>query len=221
MWVSDMFEGCVEIRSHFSDYVDDLCTREALKSIRFHLVYCAACREELAQWQSLQAELRGLARRRVPTDLALRLRVRLSQHLHRHYLAGLWVRLENLLQPLLIPATGGVLTAVICFCLIMGSGVAPVTNIPDVPFQSVTPPRIRALAPMDFNTGDNPVVLVTQIDAEGRVKGYRLLSGQNSPELMQRLDRMIYFSLFQPATISGKPTDGEVVLSLRRITVRG
>jgi hypothetical protein len=145
----------------------------------------------------------------------------MSQHLHRHYLAGLWVRLENLLKPLLIPATGGVLTAVICFCLIMGSGVAPVTNIPDVPLQIVTPPRVRALAPMDFNTDDNPLVLVTQIDAEGRVKGYRLLSGQNSPELTQRLDRMIYFSVFQPATTFGKPTDGEVVLSLRRITVRG
>jgi hypothetical protein len=221
MWVSDMFESCVEIRSHFSDYLDDLCTPEALKSIRFHLAYCAACGEELAQWQSLQADLRGLARRRVPPDLALRLRVRLSQHLHRHYLPGLWVRLGNLLKPLLIPATGGILTAVICFCLIMGSGVAPVTNTPDVPLQIVTPPRVRALAPMDFNTDDNPLVLVTQIDAAGRVKGYRLLSGQNSPELTQRLDRMIYFSIFQPATTFGMPRDGEVVLSLRRITVRG
>ena len=74
---------------------------------------------------------------------------------------------------------------------------------------------------MDFNTGDNGLVLVTQINAEGRVKGYRVLSGQRSPELMQRLDRMIYFSIFQPATMFGKPTDGQVVLSLRRITVRG
>jgi hypothetical protein len=38
---------------------------------------------------------------------------------------------------------------------------------------------------------------------------------------MQRLDRMIYFSVYKPATMFGKPTDGEVVLSLRRITVRG
>ncbi len=74
---------------------------------------------------------------------------------------------------------------------------------------------------MDFNTGDNGLVLVTQINAEGRVKGYQVLSGQSSPELMQRLDRMIYFSIFRPATMFGKPTDGQVVLSLRRITVRG
>jgi hypothetical protein len=114
-----------------------------------------------------------------------------------------------------------VLTAVICFCLFMGARVAPVTDIPDIPLQFVTPPRVRALAPMDFNTGDSALVLVTQIDAEGRVKGYRVLSGEYSPELLQHLDRMIYFSVFQPATTFGKPTDGEVVLSLRRITVRG
>jgi hypothetical protein len=191
----------------------------------------------------------------VNPDLALRLRVRLSQHLNRHYWAGLSVRLENLIKPLLIPATGGVLTAVICFCLIMGSGVAPVTNTPDVPLQIstpprvralapslylamgsgvdpltnttnvplqiVTPPRVRALAPMDFNTDDNPLVLVIPIDAAGRVKGYRLLSGQDSPELTQRLNRMIHSCLFRPATTNGIPTDGEVLLSLRRITVRG
>lgn len=221
MWASDMFESCVEIRSHFSDYLDGHCTRDVLRAIRFHLAYCAACGQEIEQWQSLEAELRALPRRRVPPDLALRLRVRMSQHLHRYPFTRLWVRLENIFKPLLIPATGGVLTAVICFCLFMGARVAPVTNIPDVPLQLVTPPRVRELAPMDFNTGDNPLVLVTQIDAEGRVKGYRVLSGQNSPELMQHLDRMIYFSVFQPATTFGKPTDGEVVLSLRRITVRG
>ena len=122
---------------------------------------------------------------------------------------------------MLIPATGGVLTAVISFCLIMGSHVAPVTDIPDVTLQVVTPPRVQILAPMDFNSGDNALVVLAQISAQGRAKGYRVLSGQGSPEVMRRLDRMIYFSVFHPATTFGKPTDGEVVLSLRRITVRG
>ncbi|MGD1103628.1 MAG: zf-HC2 domain-containing protein [Terriglobia bacterium] len=211
----------MEIRSHFSDYLDDLCMPEARKSIRYHLSFCDVCREQLEQWQSVQEELRALPHRQVPPELALRLRVQMSQRLHKNPLAHLWVRLENALQPLLIPATGGVVMAVICFCLIMGSEVVPITNIPDVPLQVVTPARVQELAPMDFSTGENGLVLVTQINAEGRVKGYRVLSGQNSPELMQRLDRMIYFSAFKPATMFGKPTDGQVVLSLRRITVRG
>jgi len=216
-----MFETCVEIRSHFSDYLDGRCEPEALRSIRFHLTYCGCCQEELDRCQAVQADLRALPRLRVPPEVALGLRVRLSQRLHKNILGALWVRFENALQPLLIPASGGVLTAIICFGLIMGSLVIPVTNIPDVPLPLTTPPRLEQFPPINFNTGDKPVVIVTRIDAGGRVIDYRVLSGQNSPELIHSLDRMMYFSIFQPATMFGKPTDGQVVLSLRRITVRG
>ncbi|MBZ5563188.1 MAG: zf-HC2 domain-containing protein [Acidobacteriia bacterium] len=216
-----MFENCLEIRGHFSDYLDRQCNPDTLRSIRFHLAYCEACRKELGQWESNQAEIRTLPRRRVPPDLALRLRVQFSRQLHRRFLSHLWVRLENALQPLLLPASGGVLAAIVCFCLFMGSRPMPANDTPDVPLQLVTPPRVQVLAPIDFNTGDKAVVMVIPIDAAGQVRGYRILSGQNSPELMHQLDRIIYFSTFQPATRFGMPTDGQVVLSLRRITVRG
>jgi hypothetical protein len=216
-----MFESCVEIRNHFSDYLDNLCTLEARKSIRYHLSFCDVCQDQLEQWNSVREELRALPRRQVPPELALRMRVQMSQRLNGKPLADLWIRIENALKPLLLPATGGVLTAIICFCLIMGSEVAPAPNGPDVTVQVVTPARVQELAPMDFVTGDSGLVLVTQINAEGHVKGYRVLSGGSSPELMHQLDRMIYFSIYQPATMFGKPTDGEVVLSLRRITIRG
>jgi anti-sigma factor RsiW len=216
-----MFESCVEIRSHFSDYVDDLCSQEARKSIRYHLAFCEPCAQKLDQWQSVQQELRALPRQQVSPEVALRLRVKVSHLLHHNPLSLLWVRLENALKPLLIPATGGVLTAVISFGLFMGSRGVPITNGPDVAVQLVTPARVQELAPMDFNADDNGLLLVTQINAAGRAKGYQVLSGQSSPELRQLLDRMIYFSIFQPATMFGKPTDGQVVLSLRRITVRG
>jgi len=216
-----MFESCMEIRNHFSDYLDDLCTPEARKSIRYHLSYCEACGEQLDQWQGVREELQALPRRQVPPELALRLRVQMSHRLNQSPFADLVVRFENALKPVLLPATGGVLTAVICFCLIMGSQVAPIITGPDITVQMVQPARVQQLAPMDFNTDDNGLVLVTQINAEGRVKGYRVVSGVGSPELMHRLDRMIYFSIFQPATVFGKPTDGQAVLSLRRITVRG
>ena len=66
-----MFETCVEIRNHFSDYLDDLCTPEARKSIRYHLSFCDVCQEQLEQWQSIREELRALPRRQVPPELAL------------------------------------------------------------------------------------------------------------------------------------------------------
>ncbi len=216
-----MFESCVEIRSHFSDYLDHLCTQEARKSVNYHLSFCPSCQKRLEQMQSVQEELKALPRRRVPAELGLRLRVQMSHRLNPNFFSSLWVRLENALKPLLIPATGGVLTAVICFCFIMGSQGVPAGDDQDVTVQLATPARVEQLAPMDFNTGDSGLVVLTQINAEGRVKGYRILSGQRSPELMHRLDLMVYYSVFKPATMFGRPTDGEVILSLRRITVRG
>ena len=216
-----MFEGCVDIRNHYSDYLDGLCEPQVRKSIRFHLNYCGSCRRELEVWESMQADLHGMPRSQVPAELALRLRVEVSQGLHRNLLERLRVWMDNALQPMLLPASGGVLAAVICFCLIMGSVVVPATTTPDVPLAFVTPPRVRELAPFDFNTGDAPVVVVVPIDAGGRAMGYRVLSGGTSPELIHQLDRVIYFSNFQPATWFGRPTNGQVVLSLRRITVRG
>jgi hypothetical protein len=216
-----MFESCVEIRGNFSPYVDGECDRDVRRSVQFHLNYCLSCREELGRWRELQAALRGLPRRQVPAQLALKVRVLLSQELHRNLLGRLAVRFENALQPLLLPASAGILTAVICFGIIMGSATPAVSNTPDVPMQFVTPPRIATLWPLDFNTGDQPLVLVTQIDASGRVTDYQVLSGQRSPELTYRLNRMMCYSLFRPATMFGKPTHGRMVLSLRRITVRG
>ena len=216
-----MFGSCVEIRRHFSDYLDGRCAPETVRSILKHLRSCAACQAEWDCCQSVREDFRSLPRQQVPPELALRLRVRLSQQLHRNLFSRLAVHLENALRPLLLPGTAGVLTAIICFGLIMGWQTIPVTNDPDVPLRFWTPPRLRELAPINFSTDEQSVVVVTHIDAGGRVLGYKVLSGQDSPELMQRLDRVIYFSLFEPATMFGKPTDGSLVLSLRRITVRG
>ena len=216
-----MFEGCVEIREHYSDYLDGLCESEVLKSIRFHLDYCGPCRNELEVLESMQADLRGMPRRQVPPELALRLRVMLSRGLHRNWRERLRVWMDNALQPMLLPASGGVLAAVVCFCLIMGSLVVPATKTPDVPLGFATPPRVQALPPIYLDSDDAHVVVAARINAGGRAMGYRVLSGGTSPELMRELDRVIYFSNFQPATWFGSPTDGQVVLSLWRITVRG
>ncbi len=216
-----MFESCSEIRSYFSDELDGLSGPEALRAVRYHLTYCAACRREYGRMEMIQADLRSLPRRQVPHDVGLRLRVRLSHEIHRNLVGRLLVHLENGLRPLLLPASAGVLTAVICFGLFLGAGVPPVTNTPDVRVQIVTPPRVVTLAPIDFSTGDEPLVLVTYIDADGRVTNYKVLSGEASPEVARQLERMLLFSAFEPATTFGRPTSGQVVLSLKRITVRG
>lgn len=216
-----MFENCVTIRSHFSNYVDGLCSQDEVRSIRYHLNHCQACSGELDLAEAVTHDLRHLPLLPAPEDAALRTRVRISQELHRPTLGMLGVRLDNALRTLLLPASGGLVTALVSFVLIMGALVLPAGRGPDVPVSIMTPPRVLLLSPLDYNTGDNSVVIVTRVDAEGRAIDYRVLSGQSSPELIRHLDRMIFFSQFMPATFFGKPTEGEVVLALRQITVRG
>jgi Putative zinc-finger len=216
-----MFESCLEIRRHFWDYVEGECNRAVFRSIRYHLDYCASCRKEMERIETLQSDLVSLPTRRVPPELALRLRVKLSRHLHQNLLDRLLVFADNALRPLLLPASGGVLAAIVCFALIMGSQIIPAASIPDPSSQANKPPRVEMLAPINFPTGEEGIVVVTHIDAKGRVLSYRVLSGSYSPKVLRHLDRMMYFSHFQPAMMDGKPTDGQVVLSLRRITVRG
>src|SRR4051794_7316212 len=97
---TEMFESCLEIRNQFSDYLDGECSRESLRSVRYHLLGCASCRDEFEAWRAVQGELRTLPRVRVPAEQGLKLRINLSQELHRNLLERISVRLENALQPL-------------------------------------------------------------------------------------------------------------------------
>ena len=216
-----MFESCVEIRKHFSAYLDGETNRDTNRSVRFHLKYCASCSREFERQQLILSDLRSMPARRVPEELGLRLRVAMSQHLHRNVFGRLLVALENALEPLLLPASAGVLATILCFGLVIGSLVLPAAHLREEPVEAATPPRVQDLAPLDFSTGDQPLVLVTHIDAGGLVRDYTVLSGRQSPAVLHRLDRMMYYSHFVPATLDGKPTDGQMVLYLHRITVRG
>ncbi|MCL5005289.1 MAG: anti-sigma factor [Acidobacteria bacterium] len=216
-----IFESCAEIRSYFSDYLDGACETREVHAIRYHLANCMACSRDLERYRSLRMELHGLARRQVSSDLALRLRVQVSHELHRNVTQRFMTRLQNMFRPVLLPSIAGLLVALACIGLVLGANAPRSSNIPDVPLQIVTPPRIRELAPMDFDMGSRPLLLETYVNARGEVTSYKVLSGPHSPKLMKHLDRMMYFSLFCPATAFGVPTNGHLLLSFRQITVRG
>ena len=218
-----MFENCTDIRRLFTSYLDGYCDRGQLKSIRYHLDNCDSCRGELERLQSIQSELHALPRRRIPPELSLELRVRLSQFLHNDWVSRWQVRFENSLKPLLFPAAGGVFASMLCFVFLLSANPMklPAVQRPDVPISLVTPPRLRGLPPINFNTDDDQLVLMTRVNAAGHVTSYEVVSGQVSPEVRYNLDRLLYFSVFEPATTFGTPTDGKLLLSLSRITVRG
>jgi len=214
-----MFESCLEIRRQFSEYVDpEGCERATRQSVQYHLQNCGACEREWDRFRLMQADLRSLPRHRMSRFAELRLEVALSRARHADRLAGLRVKFENVFRPLLLPASGAVLAGLLCLGLTMDWLIVPPAARPDD--ASATPAHIESLVPVDFNTGDNGLWVVTHVNSDGRVVDYKVVSGNASPEVKSQLDRLMYFSVFQPATRRGRPTDAQVVLALRRITVR-
>jgi anti-sigma factor RsiW len=219
--------NCTEIRELFSPYLDGAVSGREMHAIEQHLAGCPPCRSEYAGLARTQSLVAGLGRRPAPPELALKLRVALSRQASRtleRRLEALWVRMENALNAVMVPATAGLVTSVFAFGLLIGV-VAPgqLQGSQDVPTSLYTPPQLAA-APFDPLNGAAGESLVVEIavDAQGRVQDYRILSGpKDAQDLLPKLNRMLIFTVFQPATNFGRPIPGRTVLSFSKVNVRG
>jgi hypothetical protein len=94
----------------------------------------------------------------------------------------------------------------------------------DVPLLLHTAPELEQTA---FGTtlssvNADSLVIETDVDANGRVQDYRILSdSKDSEELLPQVKRMLIFTTFRPAMSMGRPTSGRAVLSFSKISVRG
>jgi len=198
-----------------------------MQDLGTHFSACTACGREYALLCDTQRVVNALGRKPAPPELALRLRVALSQEAARAYqrsYAALQVRVENALNAFMVPATAGVLSAIVFFGLLIGLFALPVQANNDVPTMLYTPP---VLAQSPFSNGmerinADSIVVEAYIDANGRVQDYRILSApQDTDDVRSELENMLIFTTFRPATAFGQPTSGRTVLSFANINVKG
>ena len=221
---------CHRARSLFSLYLDGALTGRQMRELGQHLADCAHCSTEYAELCRTQSMVAALGPRKAPAALALKLRVALSREIarsRRSRLQSFGVQLENALNAFMLPATAGVISAVICFGLLIGVLAFPASlaaSGDDVPTLLYTPPQLQAL-PADLAlTAPSPdvVVVETLVDANGRVQDYRIISGPGNHEsLRPELNNIMIFTTFRPATSFGVPTQGRAVISFAKINVRG
>lgn len=191
--------------------------------------------------ERLVQSLPALPARGVPTDVSVRLRVlasreRARQMSRRTFAARVesfrdrfqrvW---DDLLSPLALPFTGGVAAAIVLFSMLVPAyplkavpvaGVEPV----DVPTVLTTEVGVRGTSP--FATSSDEVVVDVWVDNQGRMFDYAIIAGAAvlaNSELRRRLENMLLFTQFIPATEFGQPTPSKVRLRLgsSRIDVRG
>jgi hypothetical protein len=219
--------NCSQARSLFSPYLDGAVNGRQMRDLGNHLSQCAPCQRDYALLCETQRAVSSLGRKPAPPELALRLRVALSHEAARarsRSYVGLQVRIENVINAFMVPATAGVLGAIVFFGLLIGLFALPVRANNDVPTMLYTPP---VLAQSPFSTGmerinADSIVVEAYIDAKGRVQDYRILSAPpESESVRSELENMLIFTQFRPATAFGQPTSGRAVLSFSKINVKG
>jgi hypothetical protein len=194
-----------------------------------HLDSCADCQREYVSLRQTQQLLTKVGRRKAPDDLSLKLRLAISREVaqaRRPYFHDLRIRIENAIQGFMVPATAGLLTAVVIFGFLMGFLALPLqADNSDVPTMLTTAPVLQQSA---FGTAlesiaDDSLVIEAYVDSNGRVQDYRVLSSpQDAKDLSPQVKIMLTeFTTFRPATSMGRPTVGRAVLSFSMVRVKG
>ena len=221
---------CAEIKKLFSPYLDGRVSGSEMRLLTRHVEQCSECAREYAAMQRTQQLLASLGPKKAPPDLALRLRVAISREAaqaRRPRFEGVLVRLENTLNAFMVPATAGMVSAVLFFGLLLGFFALPAelrASSGDVPLMLYTGPQLEqsAFGTTLGNVGDDALVIEAYVDANGRVEDYRILSEPDDAEaVLPQLKNLLIFTTFRPALSMGRPTTGTAVLSFSKISVKG
>ncbi len=241
---------CNSIRERFSAYLDGDLTGVTMRETAAHLELCAECKREFAGWRAMQAALGEIGPAKAPADLALRLRVAISQEQARRpkqVLARWQVRWQNTLAPFLLRASAGVASAVLLLgtaAVLVGAFATPEpVEARDVAASATTSPRflysaLGSSAPGTYNAGPagprdvstrvpgtvehaSPVVVEAYVNREGRVYDYRIISGPDTSASRAQIENLLLFSVFEPAHVFGEPVRGIAVLYFSGISVQG
>ena len=238
---------CTTVRSKLAGYLDDVVESPSRTSersqIRAHLEACACCREELQRYRKLAVLLSRSPRALPPSDLAVRIKVAAAQAQQpqdwrsklQWYRDRAEILLDNVLRPITLPATGGIVSAILVFALVLqliapGITVQAIPN--DVPLNIMQPAELVTLsdspgnwAPEKHDTElalPHGLLLDVTVDAQGEMIGYQILSGPKTLEMQHQLDQMLLFSRFEPMRSFGrKISGGHVILSFSAVRVRG
>jgi Putative zinc-finger len=229
--------NCRQALRRLPGYLDGAIASYDHVQVSEHLDSCMDCREQLERYRRVSVCLGHVQRVAPPADLATRIRVQVSQVRTCWGAArNAWNRavlvFENILEPLAVPATGGIVTALVVFVLVVQNimvGV-PMGVVPnDLPLNLVQPAQVESLAPFAVPglvaTEGNPagaLMIEATLNAQGDVVFYQILSGPNDDAIRGQIEQVLLFSRFRPRLSFGRPMDGgRVLIGFSEVRVRG
>lgn len=223
---------CAKVNSLLSPYLDGAVTGKEMRALDEHLGGCEQCQMAYREMRETQRLLAQAARRKAPRDLSLKLRLALSHESARQRdskLSYILFRLDNAARAFAVPATAGLITAVLIFGVFMGFSALPLqAGNADVPLMLATAPQLEqsSFGSAMSSVNDDSLVIEAYVDSNGRVEDYRILSDSGgsknlTPEVKNMLIDLMTFTTFRPATSMGSPARGRAILSFSRVSVKG
>jgi len=223
---------CTEARPLFPLYLDSAVTGLQMHAVSEHMDGCVECRSEYKKLENTRLIVSALGRRPVPADLSLKIKLSLSRQKSRGWrnlLRSYAVRLEDTLNAFMVPATAGVLTAVIFFGALIGFFHLPQNGVEDVVPASFSSLPARLQSPQSAMSSsadtelnlDSPVYVQVYVDVSGKVQNYEIVSGPDDENVRSQLNRALLFTSFSPAYEFGQPVPGRTIISFSHINVKG
>ena len=225
--------SCENVQELISLLLDGRLTGEDRESALAHTRECRECGTHLEALVTQRALLRRMQQEQVPAKLSARLRVLASHERERQLVrvslgergrrivASLHLAFDNLMRPVALPLTGGILSAILMFGFLMPTlslsqpknntsdfTTLPVGRIVTNPYDVVADadadfPRIE---PVSASPSDFLDVVDLTIDENGKVVDWTVVRG----ELTLDMKSVILFSTFEPATNFGIATFGKI-----------
>ena len=236
--------SCEKVRVFLPGYFDGALPADGGRftraSIHAHIEGCGPCRRELSRYQKLQQLLANTERVSAPSALSVEIRMALARAKEnsnpvtwlRRFLDRADLMRQNILAPLALPATGGLVSAVMVFMLVLPSYAGgPLRNlmgvIDEMPSMSFQPARIDTLAGFSVSgLGDSAskkgVVVEATVGVDGDVVDYRILAGPDNAAVRRSLDQILLMSRFHPEVSFGRRiAGGRVIMSFSSVDVKG
>jgi hypothetical protein len=220
---------CAQAQPLLSPYLDGAVTGAEMQSLRTHLDSCSGCSREYQSLRQTQQLLMSAGRPPMPADLGLKLRLAISRAAaqSRRPYEGLRTRFENAVNAFMVPATAGLICAVLIFGVVAGVLATPgqlqANSQQDIPLVLNTGPELQQSAFENISSiNAESLVIEAYVDSQGRVEDYRILSDPGeSQALLPQVKRMLIFTTFRPAMSMGHPISSRAVLSFSKISVHG
>lgn len=221
---------CTRTQAAFSAYLDGAISGREMQAVAAHLERCKECSGEFEEWRGMQRLLAETGPAKAPEDLGLQLRLAISHETTRRQ--GYWdvisMRWENLVRPVMVQVASGLAGAVVLLGGIsMLVGMVPATDpvlANDEPVKAVTMPHYlyssAVLQPI-VTPDDSTIVIEADVNAEGRVYNYNILSGPVDARTRDEVRDEMMLQVYEPAKMFGTPVRGRVLVTFSGVLVKG